>query len=170
MTPVKPIYPDNDKDPNFRALVEQAEYLLGVLYGDEAHRKDNDLARDIGNEIDPYGPGTRDFWRGVVETGGYMKVEPAGRYEYPRFRLEGGYKLLRKFLDFCEQELAPRALGLGMRWDADGKLNHQAMGCCIRLGSQQTQEVVRLLYLGATVSRDSFRLEADRIVQWVSKR
>jgi len=141
-----------------------------VLYGDKEQRLDQNPARDIGNEIDPYGTGTRHFWRGVLETGGYIAVEAAGRYAYPQFKLEGGYRFLRKFLDFCEEELAPRAVGSQFKWDADGKLDFQAMGGFVSVGGARAQEVVRVLYLGAVISRDTYRHRADRIVQWVPKR
>jgi hypothetical protein len=162
-------YPDY-KDPAFKPMVEQTEYLLGVLYADKEHRLDMDLTRDIGSEIDPYGTGSQHFWRGVVDTGGYIAVEGAGRYEYPQFELKGGYRFLRKFLDFCEETLAPRSLGSQFKWDADGKLEFQAMGNFISLGGGRAQEVVRLLYVGAVISRDTFRQRANRIVQWLPKR
>ena len=158
----------NQQDPAFKPLMEQCEYLRGVLYADKEHRMDMDLSRDIGKEIEPYGTGTQHFWRGVVDTGGYIASE--GSYQYPQFELKGGYRFLRKFLDFCEESLAPGILGGQFKWDADGNLEFQAMGNCISLNGTRAQEVVRLLYVGAVIGREAFRQRADRIIQWVPKR
>lgn len=163
-------YPDNHKDPSFQPMVEQTEYLRGVLYADKEHRLDSDLTRDIGSEIDPYGTGSKHFWRGVIESAGYVQIESAGRYDYPQFELKGGYNFLKKFLAFLEEEFAPCAPVPGVKFDFDGKLDWQARGGFVKLRGLRVQELVKALYLGASVSRASFRGKADRIVQWLPKR
>lgn len=175
MLPVKLVYPAYDETPETKLMIEQCEYLRGVLFADKENRMDKDLSRDIGKEIDPYGTGTQHFWRGLIETGGYIALESAGNYASPQLVLKGGYRLLRRFLDFVEEELgprspAPRMLGAEVKWDADGKLDFQARGGFISLGGTRAQEVVNLLYAGATISRDTYRYRANRIFHWVSKK
>ena len=113
---IEVVYPAYADTPENKRMVEQCEYLRGVLFADKEHRMDKDLSRDIGKEIDPYGTGTQHFWRGLVETGGYIALESAGNYASPQFVLKGGYRLLRRFLDFVEEELGPRVPSAPHDW------------------------------------------------------
>src|SRR5689334_14458388 len=108
---IKLAYPEASERQQ-EVLIEQTEYLLGVLYADPEHRKDGDLDRNIGDEIDAHGTGTAAFWRGVLETAGRLALYPKKPREneprYPRIELEGSYRFLRKFLDFLEESCAPQ--------------------------------------------------------------
>ena len=61
-------------------------------------------------------------------------------------------------------------IGAEVKWDADGKLDFQARGNYISLGGARAQEVINLLYAGATISRDTYRYRANRTFHWVSRK
>jgi len=158
-------------------LIEQNEYLRGVLYSDVKHRLDMNYDRDIAQEIDPYGTSTRHFWRGVVETVGRigmqglnqreidMGLQGAG-YTYPRFELRGSYRFLRMFLDHIEENVAVA----GMSFDDTGKLNFACGGNILRLSGYKAQDVVKHLYQDHTVSRESVRTIVDVVLTWTGKK
>lgn len=157
--------PYSGDDPR---ISEALRYLQGVLWADPAMRLDKDI--DASARIDLYGTGTKAFWRGLLETGGYIGMSAAGgERAYPRVELKASYSILTKFLAFLQEEIYARN-GVEWQWDADGKLAWQAMGEFLRLTGQKAQEVVRVLYLGETVGREGARRMADQIVQWVGRK
>ena len=165
----RPFFPTDETDPNFKRKLEEAWYLQGVLLSDEAYRLDKDFNPKL---IDPYGTGTKAFWRGVLESAGAIRMDTAGGGGriYPFVGLKASHAFLTVFLAFLEEELGTRfPLVQGevqSAFDADGKLAWQAMGDFVKMKSTQARDVVRLLYLGDTVGRDKPRRLADGIVTW----
>ncbi|MGO9262718.1 MAG: hypothetical protein ACLQU1_41540 [Bryobacteraceae bacterium] len=164
-------YPE-DTAPNFGQILEQTEYLRGMLFADSA-----ELHVDLDpNLIDRFGTGNRDFWRGFIEASGIVKMYPetppyipVQGPTYPRVQFKATYGMLTKFLAFLQEEIHTRQ-GIQWKWDADGQQESRARGGTFRVTGQKGQEVVRVLYLGCSVSKESFREEADQIVQWVPRR
>ena len=157
----------------YSLLIEQNEYLSGALYADEDHRMDMDPTRDVSKEIDAYGTGSKAFWRGVIETagniaihGGMKKFQKTDAYTYPRLKLSGSYAFLKKLLDFLEEELGER----GRPWDVNGKLAFQCSGGGLEFTGRTAQDVVRVLYMGQSVARESSRRIVHRIIAWQPKR
>jgi hypothetical protein len=122
--------------------------------------------------IDPFGTGTKAFWRGVLESAGAIRLDAAGGGDrkYPKVKLKGSHAFLTVFLEFLEEELSiPSLLANGKakpKFDFDGKLAWQAMGGYLDFRPVQSRDIVRLLYIGETVGQESSRCMADRIVTW----
>jgi hypothetical protein len=167
----KPVFVDDETHPLFSHLLEQAEYLRGVLLADEAYRFDEDFDASL---IDPYGTGTLHFWRGVVETAASLYMRPAGNYTYPYCELKGSYPFLKKFLDFLEENLAVQGMVIQgnprAKLDADGKLDWQIKGGFIRLRGTLARDTVALLYRGARVRREKYSSMANTMWAWESKK
>ncbi len=145
---------------------ERLQYLDGVLMADEDFRL-NEQAD--ATKIDPFGTGTKAFWRGMLEAGG--TVTPHGHtseHVYPRIELKAAYQILVKFLAFMQEEICTRN-GIPWAWDEGEKLEWQAKGRFIRVSGQKAQDIVRVLYLGENVGRSSVRHKADQIVQWTPR-
>jgi hypothetical protein len=152
---------------DFQPLMEQTEYLRGVLCADKEVRLCKDL--DPGT-LDPYGTGNRNFWRGMLEAGGRIAVYASqGDRAYPRVELKASLVVLTSFLAFLQEEIYTRK-GLQWQWDADGKLAWQALGEFLRFTGQKAQDIIRVLYLGCSVSQDSCRGTAEQILQWTTRR
>jgi hypothetical protein len=155
--------------PNAEQINVQTEYLRGALFSDIEHL---DPAL-----IDPYGTGNRDFWRGFIEAVGnvaiYPKLPPYIPPQgptYPHVDFKANYAVLSKFLAFLQEEIHTRQ-GIQWKWDDDGKLEAKAQregDFCVN--SQKAQDVVRVLYMNCSVSKESCREAADRIIQWLPKR
>lgn len=161
-------YPD-PTDKAFEGVIEQNSYLEGVLWSDKTHRLDLDSSRDVGSEIDAYGTCNKHFWRGVIEAAGRLNLYPCQDYFYPRLELEGSYSFLIKFVDFIKEEMDRE--GMGMYWlEEDERLRFMASGWKLRITGARAQDVVRLLYLGVAVARDSSRERAEKILAWTPKR
>ena len=161
-------YPD-PTEKAFDAVIEQNSYLEGVLWADAVHRLDMDASRDVSTEIDAYGTCNKHFWRGVIEIAGRLNEYACGEYSYPRLELEGSYSFLIKFVDFIKEEMDRE--GMGMYWlEEDAKLRFAASGGRLRITGARAQDVVRLLYLGVAVARDSSRERAEKILAWTPKR
>lgn len=148
-------------------LLEQTDYLEGVLWADPELRLDKAL--DAGAEIDMYGTGTKAFWRGLLETSGYMGVASCGDRAYPRIELRASHSILTKFLAFLQEEIHTRQ-GIAWPWDADGKLAFQALGEFVRVTGQKAQDICRCLYVDQTVGRTSARQSADKIMAWAGRK
>jgi hypothetical protein len=164
----RPIHPDDREHPQAALMREQAQYLWGVLLADSEFREDRDCDVSL---IDPYGTGTKAFWRGFLESCGKITVKASGGAdrEYPLVSVtKVSYQILVKFLAFMQEEVYTRN-GCEWQWDADGKLEWQAKGRFLRISGQKAQDVVRVLYIGETVGRESARRMADRIVQWAPR-
>ena len=98
-----------------------------------------------------------------------MKKAGGHDYEYPLVSVaKVSHSILVKFLAFMQEEICTRQ-GVEWQWDDNGKLDWQAKGSWLRITGQKAQEVVRVLYIGETVGRESARHTADRIVQWVPR-
>jgi hypothetical protein len=142
-------------------LLEQTEYLEGVLWSDPMHRLDKDAGRDVSREIDPYGTCTKAFWRAVLETAGYIALTVSGERKYPRITLGGCYSFLLKFVDFLHEEMDP------MVWaDTDAKLRFMVSGGQLRITGVRAQDVCRVLYMGQEIGLDSIRHKVDEILMW----
>ena len=145
-------------------LCEQTDYLEGVLWADKAHRMDADPSRDVSNEIDPYGTGTKAFWRGVLETAGYIGLKGGDR-QYPRVELAGSYSFLGKFVEFLAEELAGNVYW-AESWE---QLRFAASGGRVRISGTRAQDVCRLLYVGQEIGQDTIRQRVDAILIWTGK-
>jgi hypothetical protein len=146
-------------------VAEPLDYLEGVLWADPAHRLDMDPARNVSREIDPWGTGTKAFWRGVLESAGYIGLNGAGDRQYPRLELAGSYHFLLKFVDFLAEELADN-----LAWpDTDKKLRFAASGGRLRLSAARAQDAIRALYVGETIGQDSVRARVDSILVWTGR-
>jgi len=162
----KPVLDIDDTHPQAALIRELNDYTWGVLLADqEEFLKDPHC--DVAL-IDPFGTGTKAFWRGLLETAGFIGMDKAKQYEYPRVSLKASYPIVAKFLAFMQEEVHTRN-GVTWDWDDDGKLAWQSMGGWLRITGQKAQDVVRVLYLGETVGRESARHMADRIVQWMPR-
>lgn len=148
-------------------LMEQTDYLEGVLWSDPDLRMNKLL--DAERAIDPYSTGTKAFWRGVLETAGYIAMSSSGLRAYPRVEMRGSYSFLTKFLAFLQEEIHTRN-GVQWAWDADGKLAFQALGQFIRVTGLKAQEVARVLYVGQRVGRESTRHVVDNILGWTGRK
>jgi hypothetical protein len=164
--------PTNGNDPHFRELCEQHWYLKGCLLADDEFRMNPNFDRA---EIDTYGNGTQDFWRGVIETAGTFRMTGA-RYRYPHIELKGSHAFLTVFLEFLEEQLGARVLqpwnltGKPAKFDFDGKLDWQIKGEFIRLNNERARELGRLMYIDRSVGREFQRHTADEMVNWVSRK
>jgi hypothetical protein len=161
----------DDGHPQAALIREQNDYLWGVKLADqEEFLEDPDSNVAL---IDPYGTGTKAFWRGLFETAERgnitIKKSGGGDREYPMVYLKASHGILTKFLAFMQEEVYTRN-GITWDWDDDGKLAWQAIGGFLRITGQKAQDVVRVLYIGETVGRESARHMADRIVAWTSRR
>jgi len=164
----KPIYPDDNEHPQAALMREQAQYLWGVLLADSEFREDRECNVAL---IDPFGTGTKAFWRGFLEAAGNITMKKAGGhdYEYPLVSVaKVSHPILVKFLAFMQEETCTRQ-GVEWQWDDTGKLAWQAIAGWLSMTGQKAQDVVRVLYIGETVGRESARRMADRIVQWVPR-
>jgi len=158
--------------PNFRALNEQTEYLRGALFADV--RMDEDLDPAL---IDPYGTGNQHFWRGFIEACAIVEMYPKPKASYipvqgptyPHVEFKASHAVLVKFIAFLQEEIHTRQ-GIQWKWDDDGKIESRARRESFCATSRKGQEVVRVLYLNSTVSKNSYAQAADRIVQWVPRR
>lgn len=165
----RPFFPTDETDPDFKRKLEASWYLLGVQLADQTYRLDKNFNPKL---IDPYGTGTKAFWRGILETAGAIRLDAGGGGDrkYPYVGLKASHAFLTVFLAFLEEELGtrlPLAQGeVRSSFDFDGKLAWQAMGDFIWMKGTQARDVVRLLYLGETVGRDKPRRLADAIVTW----
>src|SRR5260370_39931336 len=103
----RPFFPTDETDPNFKRKLEEAWYLQGVLLSDEAYRLDKDFNPKL---IDPYGTGTKAFWRGVLESAGSIRMDTAGGGGriYPFVGLKPSHARLTVFLQCVEEELGTR--------------------------------------------------------------
>jgi hypothetical protein len=145
--------------------MEQAQYVEGVLWADKAHRMDMDPERNVSHEIDPYGTCSKHFWRGVLESAGYVALA-SGR---PRLALAGSYSFLIKFCNFLKEEM--ESAGQGMAWQAaDADLRFQAIDQKLAMNGRRAQEVCRVLYVGAEISLDSISHVVDEILAWGPKK
>ena len=170
----EPIFLLDDKHPDFERLLEQSWYLKGVLLADKEYRMDKDFSPSL---IDAHGNGTKAFWRGVLETGGSIRMDAGGGrdYKHPYVELRGSYAFLSAFLAFLEEELGTRILGpvfqggsLNAAFDDDCQLASKAAVERVWVKGPKAHRIVRLLYLGQTVGRASPRRKADEIVTWCS--
>lgn len=162
----------SENDPQFLELREQHWYLKGCLLADDEFRMNKGFNRA---EIDTHGTGTADFWRGVIDTAGSIRMSGA-RYRYPFIELQGRYAFLSVFLEFLEEQLGARVLqplaltGQTAKFDFDGKLAWQATGDFVRLKCKQAQDLARLMYVGCSVCRETNRHVADEMVMWGSRK
>ena len=146
---------------------ESLQYLEGVLWADPDMRLNPAVD---AKDIDQFGTGTKAFWRGLLETAGYIGMSASSSDRaYPRVELKASHGILTKLLAFLQEEVCARQ-HVEWLWDADGKLGWQAMGGFIRITGQKAQDIVRVLYLDQTVGRVSARHVADRIVGWTGKK
>lgn len=157
---------DDEQHPLFLKLREQEQYLMGVLWADQDLRLNPAVD---ASAIDPFGTGTKAFWRGLLETAGSIRMDSAGGrdYSHPHVSLKAAYTILVKFLAFLQEEICTRN-HIQWQWDDDGKLDWQTKGGFIRVTGQKAQDIIRVLYLGESVGRESARNTADRIVAWSS--
>lgn len=153
-------------------LCEQGDYLEGVLWADPAHRLDMDATRNVSDEIDAFSTGTKAFWRGVLETAGYVGMnsstwnggQPGGR-AYPRLELKGSYNFLLKFVDFLAEEMTGN-----IAWpETDAHLRFAASGNQIKLAGSRAQDAIRALYAGQEIGLDSIRARVDEILVWTGR-
>jgi hypothetical protein len=149
---------------------EAEDYLRGILWADKDIRLNEDI--DV-KQIDPWGTGTKAFWRGFIETAGTVSMTSAGAspngtdYEYPRVEIkETIYPILRKFLDFMQEEMMRYS---PLQWDEDGKFEWQAKGGFLRITGYKAKDIVRTLYISEVVGRESVRRVVDRIVIWTGR-
>ncbi|WP_321471090.1 hypothetical protein [uncultured Paludibaculum sp.] len=155
----------NDRD--CRRLLEQADYLEGVLWADPARRLDNQVDPD---DIDPWGTGTAAFWRGLIESAGYIALLTNDQRTYPRLELRASWPVLSKMLEFLQEEVN-QANGLKWDWDEGGKFQWQAGGGRVRVCGVKAQEAIRALYPpDSTVGLESIRAKVDRILTWTPRR
>ena len=155
-------------DVNERSIeIERSEYLEGVLWADEDFRLDKLVD---ASKIDPFGTGTKAFWRGFIETAGTISMKAAGGGDraYPRVHLKAVYQILVKFLAFMQEEICTRN-GIPWEWDELGRFEFQAKGTFLTVTGQKAVDIVTTLYLGQTVGRSSVRHVVDRIVVWIPK-
>jgi hypothetical protein len=145
---------------------ERNEYLEGVLWSDKDLRMDRGVDADA---IDPFGTGTKAFWRGLLEGAGSMSIGASGPRSYPRIELQATYAVLGKFLQFLQEEIHTRR-GVEWAWDEEGKLEWQARGEFLRVTGKKAQDIVRVLYLDQTVGRQSVRHVADKIIAWSGRK
>ena len=167
----KPVLDIDDGHPQAGLIREMNDYLWGVQLADqEEFLEDPDCNVAL---IDPYGTGTKAFWRGLLETAERgnitMKRSGGGDREYPHIYLKASYPIVKRFLEFLQEEINTRN-DVSWDWDDEGKLAWQALGGWLRITGQKAQDVVRVLYIGETVGRESARHMADRIVQWTSRK
>lgn len=156
-------------------LVEQTEYLEGVLWSDPALRLDPEVDP---SDIDMYGTGTPAFWRGLIESSGYVGLcRGSSDRKYPRVELKASYGVLCKFLDFLQEELQPSLSQIlagthayQQQWDTDGKLMHMAGGGLVRVTGVKAQDVCRVLYPpDSLIGLESIRCRVDEILTWVPR-
>jgi len=159
---------DDEQHPLFQKLGEQEQYLEGVLWADPDLRLNPAVE---AADIDPYGTGTKAFWRGFLEGAGTITLKRAGGrdYEYPLVSVKASYGILAKLLAFMQEEVCDRN-HVPWPWDADGKFEWQAKGGFLNLTGEKAADIIRILYIGETVGRESVRQMADRIVQWMPRR
>lgn len=151
--------------PDYDALMEQSEYLNGVLWSDKAHRMDMDSDRDVGKEIDRYGSCSRHFWRGVLDAGGYvsMKESRTGTAN-PLVHLNGSYCFLAKFHQHLVEELGKPLV------DPEGKLLFQCSANKMMMSGALAKAVIVHLYAGARVTATSNQFKADLCMTWTPRR
>lgn len=159
---------DDEQHPLFHKLGEQEQYLRGLLWADEDIRLDPAVD---ASAIDPFGTGTKAFWRGFLEGAGTITLKKAGGrdYAYPLVSVRASYAILVKLLAFMQEEVCDRNR-VPWPWDADGKFEWQAKGGFLNFTGEKAADAVRVLYIGETVGRESARRVADAIVQWMPRR
>jgi len=150
----------------FSQLDEQTLYLRGVLFADKECRTLNRRAGDVLGDLESYAD-ERDFWRGFFETSGtiHMPSEPEAK---PRIRICAAREIMLRFRKFLKDEL-DKPCGFVMngkiQMNEFDKNETLARGECTP-DSRKAQIIVRVLYHGCTVSRDSYKRTADAIMQW----
>jgi len=156
-------------------LREQISYLEGVLWADPTRRQHGDP-----DDIDPLTDGTCAFWRGLLETAGYIAILAAGGGDrvYPRIDLRAGYPILMKLISFIEGRLRPSLtvlIGQGRlvapAWDEDGSVAERCATGIFRVTGAKAQQLCRILYPpDSTVGRESIRERVDQILTWTPRR
>jgi hypothetical protein len=114
------------------------------------------VAKVVGLEWD------RDFWRGVVDGDGSVKMTPSGASVLPSLALCGSEALVVQFTAYC-RHIYP-ALGAGTALCPAGKIWR------IRTAGYGAQAIIAALYQGAALALPRKALHAERAASWQGKR
>jgi hypothetical protein len=147
--------------PDHERMIEQTEYLRGVLYADMAVTAEDMLA------LDPWGNtfGTAAFWRGVIEHTGRMRLYNSSKpeLETPVVSMTGTYALLIEFILWLRVQATATSTGYLFDWD---KLDASCSRGTVKVTGQRAQHIVRWLYTNAWVSTTSQQQSVNDILRW----